>query len=483
MDGEKDRDAADKDRIRILEFQVDQLRGELERLKARHEEAIYSVAWHLAWPARFVERAIRRAFGDRNREADGSPATEPAPAVPPLPRPSAASILPLQTGPRSGAPRRLLVDVTAIVAHDDRTGIQRVVRNVVAALYREPDLGGVAPLAVRLEAGRLVSCETYLAGLTGAPQAGADAQVEMEPGDRLLMLDNSWKDFERFHGVFAQVRSTGGEIISCVYDLIPQLYKGASVGRVPEIHLAWLKAALIESDGMIAISRTVAEELCAFVADRRLPHRPGLKIGWFHCGSDIAPVGAGAVSEGMKAAFTKAPTFLLVGTLEPRKGHAVALGAFERLWRAGCDYRLVFVGRRGWHVDALIEDMRANPEFGRRIHWFENADDADLAFAYDHCTAVLAPSYAEGFGLPLAEAAWRGRPTICSDIPVFREIGGGGALYFRVNDAEAMADALRDFVEGRASADPSKVVRPTWREAALRIVDVVMRGQWMRTLA
>lgn len=61
-------DAARDDRIRILEFQVDHLRRELELLEARHAEAIYSVAWHFGWPVRLIERAIRRAL------ARGAPA-------------------------------------------------------------------------------------------------------------------------------------------------------------------------------------------------------------------------------------------------------------------------------------------------------------------------------------------------------------------------------------------------------------------------
>ena len=150
--------------------------------------------------------------------------------------------------------------------------------------------------------------------------------------------------------------------------------------------------------------------------------------------------------------------------------------------RAGDDLRLVFLGRRGWHVDAVIDDIEAHPEFGKRLFWFDAASDVDLAYAYDHCAAALAPSYAEGFGLPVAEAAWRNKPALCSDIPVFREIGGDGALYFRVNDANALADLVRDFVEGRAKTDPARVVRPTWREAGLRIVDVIVGGQWMRAL-
>lgn len=465
-DDPADTDRKAADRIRILEFQVDQLRRELERLEKRHAEAIYSAAWHVAAPVRVIERAVRRMFAPA--AAAVSPSSAPA-------APAARAIAPAPA-------KRLLIDVTAIVAHDDRTGIQRVVRQVVRALYGEDSLG-VTPVAVRLQDGALWTCEAYVAAETGRAKTGEDARLDIETGDRLLMLDNSWKDFARFADVFAQVRARQGAIISCIYDLIPQLHKGASVGDVPQVHLAWLRSALVESDAIIAISRTVAEELCAFVAGQNLPHRPGLKVGWFHCGSDIAPQGADDASASLRSAFAGGtPTFLLVGTLEPRKGHQVALAAFDELWRDGGEARLVFIGRRGWHVDAVIDDIESHAQFGRRLHWFDAASDADLTYAYDHCAAALAPSYAEGFGLPIAEAAWRNRPALCSDIHVFREIGGDGALYFPVNDSGALATLIRDFMAGRVTADPSRVVRPTWREAGLRIVDVILRDDWMQTL-
>ena len=77
------------DRIRILEFQVDQLRRELEALEARHAEAIYSVAWHFAWPVRTIERAVRKLFSSRDDGgtpgAGGSRGATDAPTKPPPP--------------------------------------------------------------------------------------------------------------------------------------------------------------------------------------------------------------------------------------------------------------------------------------------------------------------------------------------------------------------------------------------------------------
>ena len=74
MDRDNQPGDADKDdRIRLLEYQVDQLRRELEALEARHAEAIYSAAWHFGWPVRIVERAIRKLFaGGRNDDGPGA---------------------------------------------------------------------------------------------------------------------------------------------------------------------------------------------------------------------------------------------------------------------------------------------------------------------------------------------------------------------------------------------------------------------------
>lgn len=384
-----------------------------------------------------------------------------------------------------GRNRRLLIDVTTIASSDRRTGIQRVVRNIVRSLY-EQDLPGVVPVAVQLVAGRLRSCQALVADLLGCPCTVPDADIEPAAGDCLMMLDNSWSTYADFFPVFDAVQAARGTIVTCVYDLIPELHLAASVDPVPAIYAAWLREALLRSDGIITISQAVMGDLLAFVESRRPPHRGGLRIGWFQCGADIAAdarSATGTVRPDLSRAFDGvAPTFLMVGTLEPRKGHWVALDAFDRLWAQGRDARLAMVGSRGWHVDGLIDRMQRHPAWGKKLFWFGDAGDAELAFAYARCAALLNPSYAEGFGLPLVEAAQAGKAVICSDIPVFREVGRDGALYFRVNDPDALAATIQAFLARERGADPSNVLRTTWAEAARRIVDVVMREGWSRRL-
>ncbi|PPD45006.1 MAG: glycosyl transferase family 1 [Methylocystis sp.] len=471
---EPSRQDADRERIRLLEFQLDHLRSELLHLTHERYRLIYSASGHIYHLLRPIEQRLAdagAAVAAHFRPREGKPAATPAPASPKLPDPA------FQTLPA----RRLLIDVTGTVKRDAGTGIQRVVKEVVRASYCGPDLD-IPVLAVRCEAGKLYAANAFAASL-GAVTSDPDAEIGIEPGDRFLMLSDSWNAFDELGGVLGRIRAGGGEIVSCIFDLIPELYPHACHEVTVPRYRAWLRKALLESDGFLAISRTVAEELADYVAASGLPHRPGLKIGWFQCGADLAAPATDSPRPKIAAAVAgSAPVFLMVGTIEPRKGHRVALDAFEALWASGMDARLVIVGRRGWFEEAIVARMQSHPEFDRRLFWFDDAGDGELSYLYDRAAALIFPSYAEGFGLPIVEAALRGRPVICSDIPVLREVGRDGAIYFRVNDAEALAAAIRDFASGARAVDPAKALDVSWADSARRIVTVVAREDWLRRL-
>ncbi|WBJ98891.1 glycosyltransferase family 4 protein [Methylocystis parvus] len=468
-----DDDASSKDaeRIRLLEFQLDHLRAELLHLTHERYRLIYSVSGRIYNFLRPFEQrladagaAVAARFRPLAAETASPAASEPAHrAVSPLPA------------------KRLLIDVTGTAKRDAGTGIQRVVKEVARACHAGGTLD-LPVLAVRCEQGELYAANAFVAALGGAP-GGPDAKVAIEPGDRFLMLSDSWNAFEELAPVFARIRAEGGEILTCIFDLIPELYPHACHEVTVPRYRAWLRKALLESDAFLAISRTVAEELADYVAASGLPHRPGLKIGWFQCGADLA-VPATQTPRGKIAAAVAggAPVFLMVGTIEPRKGHRVALDAFDTLWAAGSDARFVIVGRRGWFEEALVAAIRAHPQFGARLFWFDDVEDGELSYLYDAARALILPSYAEGFGLPIVEAAMRARPAICSDLPVFREVGRDGAIYFRVNDAGALAEAIRSFLQDEAAVDPSCALGVSWAQAARRIVEVVAREDWLTRL-
>lgn len=468
--GERDED---RERIRLLEFQLDHLRAELLHLTHERYRLIYSASGHIYRFLRPIEAFIAdSAHAVAARFRRWSPETPRS--TPAAPRAPAARSAPLPA-------RRLLVDVTGTIKRDAGTGIQRVVKEVTRGLYSGESFD-ISAIAVRCAGGRLLTANSFVAELVGG-DAAPDREIAIEAGDRFLMLSDSWNAFDELAPILERIRDEGGEVVTCIFDLIPELYPHACHEVTVPRYRAWLRTALLESDSFLAISRTVADELADYVAAQRLPHRPRLKIGWFHCGSDLALRAGAAPNDRIRAAVAgDAPVFLAVGTIEPRKGQRVAIRAFEDLWANGRDIRLLLVGRRGWFEEAVVSEILGHGEFGRRLFWFDDADDDALSFLYDHAAALIFPSYAEGFGLPIVEAARRGRPAICSDIPVFREVGGSGALYFRVNDATALAETIADFLDRRRAGDPAQVLRISWREAARRIVEVIAREEWSRRL-
>jgi glycosyltransferase involved in cell wall biosynthesis len=185
------------------------------------------------------------------------------------------------------------------------------------------------------------------------------------------------------------------------------------------------------------------------------------------------------------AALAARPSFLMVGTLEPRKGHAQALAAFDLLWEQGIDANLVIVGKHGWMVDQLAERLSTHPEREQRLHWLAGISDEMLLKLYAGSSALLAASEGEGFGLPLIEAAQHDIPIIARDLAVFREVAGEHAFYFHGLAPADLAHALADWLAlQRAGTAPASTGMPwlTWDQSAQQVLDAVVRGHWYRVL-
>jgi glycosyltransferase involved in cell wall biosynthesis len=166
-----------------------------------------------------------------------------------------------------------------------------------------------------------------------------------------------------------------------------------------------------------------------------------------------------------------APYLLFVGALEPRKAPDVLAAAYARARAGGLEADLVVVGEGRVPI--------AGPGVFRRP---ESADDAALAALYAGALAVVAPSWVEGFGLPPVEAAALGTPSIVSDLAVFAETLGAGALRVPPGDPAALADALAriatddDLRERLGAAARRAAARYDWTRAAHALHAILERA-------
>ncbi|TIU90142.1 MAG: glycosyltransferase family 4 protein, partial [Mesorhizobium sp.] len=368
---------------------------------------------------------------------------------------------------------RLLVDATSTLIDDGKSGIQRVVRRICESMF---------PRRSKNEGKYISFCDDEsgwysVREWTGLPPPKhALNRLLPQTGDTVLMLDSSWL-FHTLHSAFLRpALIKGAEVVACLYDTVPLRSAAFCHEGMPPAFSAWFQTALAYSTGFVCISRAVADELLDLLAGIQFPRQ--MKVGYWQLGADFAN-GTPRPARTTKGATR--PRFLMVGTLEPRKGHRVALDAFEALWADGFDIELNIVGKTGWGTAHLTDRIRRHAEFGKRLHLHAKVDDDDLGTLYRDCDALIAASFAEGFGLPIVEAGHFGKPVLASDIPVFREVGKGAAAahFFEVGSSAALAMELKSFLKG-APVESRETPWPTWSESAAQLQDVVVGQKWYK---
>jgi glycosyltransferase involved in cell wall biosynthesis len=174
-------------------------------------------------------------------------------------------------------------------------------------------------------------------------------------------------------------------------------------------------------------------------------------------------------------------TILYVGTIEPRKGIEHLLDALEAIRRTLPGADLVLAGKKGWNVDSMM-DRIAGADGVRHV---DAPSDDELVQLYARATVVVLPSFAEGFGLPVAEAIVVGAPVVCSDLPAIRDWAGDVPTYVSAGDSMSLGQAVLDILlRGSSSRRTAgercglvqalrwSAVGERWAEQLARILDL-----------
>ncbi len=171
--------------------------------------------------------------------------------------------------------------------------------------------------------------------------------------------------------------------------------------------------------------------------------------------------------------LARVPYFVMVATIEPRKNHLFLLGVWRLMAEAAAAAgepmpRLVLAGRRGRENEQVVDVIERS--LFARDHVIEAPGLCyeDLARLIANARAVLLPSFAEGYGLPIVESLALGTPVVASDIPVFREVARGSALHHGVVDGPGWMRTIRELADRssettrRARDMAGRFVAPTW---------------------
>ena len=346
----------------------------------------------------------------------------------------------------------------------------------------------------RYHRARLLLTNTITRGATlnkrGIQECNADFQkpaivadsFRITQGDLIFIPGAVWGyGYSSYMAFLAKARQTLGlKLVHFIHDLIPIMAPEHVGEEAPkEFHL-WLSHIVRNADRFLVNSEATKNDLDAFMRHEGVSVESRVvKLAHEFCdqsrtrvgqGSDIAP---NRQLTGRVLNIARLPYVLCVGTIESRKNVWTLVNVWKSIYdKLGARTpRLIFAGKPGVHSEDFDDFMRGTSGLYGFIRIVERPSDIELAHLYRHCLFSIYPSYKEGWGLPVGECMWFGRPVICSNVSSLPEVGGALADYVDPMSHDSIEAAVlkmitdKEYREQRAETIRCARLR-TWADVA-----------------
>lgn len=257
------------------------------------------------------------------------------------------------------------------------------------------------------------------------------------------------------------------------YALYPSFVEPKNKKMLDKYMPRWIK----RSDLVATISKSSGEEV------KELFHLPEEKLAVIYCGveEEFYPRPKNEILEVQKKYALPDKYFFFLSNIEPRKNLATLIDAFGLLPESIIkQYALLIVGGMGWLNDDIVQKINSFRKRGINIiHPDFYVPDEDLPALHSGAIALIQPSFHEGFGLAPLQAMACGTPVILSDIPVFKEIAGAAAIYFKPKKTNDLAKAMLSLAnnkqkrEGLSQLGLKRSSAFTWEKFATELLSMV----------
>jgi glycosyltransferase involved in cell wall biosynthesis len=264
--------------------------------------------------------------------------------------------------------------------------------------------------------------------------------------------------------------------VCLVHDLIPIEFPEHAKPTGSARHRRRMETVAQLADGVIAASESTRRSYLAHL--RPSENTTAIKVAPLGAERRAAPSAAAAPSP-------TRPYFVVVATIEPRKNHLLLLNLWRQLVeQAAPDAtpKLLLIGRRGWENENILDMLDRCPGLKGVVEEYGHLPDEQMWTLVQGARALLMPSFAEGFGLPIVEALQLGTPVLCSDIAAHREIAGDVAELLDPLDGPGWKRAILDYAKPDSPRRMDQIRRlarwraPTWEDhvdAALDLIDEI----------
>lgn len=262
--------------------------------------------------------------------------------------------------------------------------------------------------------------------------------------------------------------------VTLVHDVIPLTHPEFARPNGAAAHARRMRTIDIFADGIIGNSQATLDAITPHLSPRK-----SRVMQVAHLGSEWGDTPPAT----RPSAEPERPYFLCVATIEPRKNHLLLLNIWRRLVEklGTAAPRLVLVGRRGWEIENVIDILERGATLRGHVEEAADVSDRQLDELMAGARAILIPSFAEGYGMPVAEALAAGVPVISSNLEALREVGGDVPEYLDPIDGLGWLEAILDYAKPdspRRALQQDRMLSwsPTgWRDHMDIVLDVIDR--------
>jgi glycosyltransferase involved in cell wall biosynthesis len=274
------------------------------------------------------------------------------------------------------------------------------------------------------------------------------------------------------------LRRERAHFICLVHDLIPLQYPEYARAGGAALHELRIRATLSHADAVVCNSQATLDALKPWMD--KLDRHPMAVAA--HLGVHLHQI-ADETSRPAFASDNRA-YFVCIGTIEPRKNHLLLLNLWRRMSEEHGEAnipKLILVGRRGWENEQIVDMLERCPSLRGCVEEHGRLTDREVAALLPGAQALLMPSFAEGYGMPVTEALNLRVPVICSDLPALREAGGAVPTYLDPLDGFAWLNAVYDYNRLDSPARKRQLERLTgwipasWESHMDTVLDLVDR--------
>jgi glycosyltransferase involved in cell wall biosynthesis len=358
----------------------------------------------------------------------------------------------------------LFLECTPTIRTGLNTGIQRVVRALIdrVAIF-EQELGmKCVPIAHQID---------WLYTIEDAKRMTHDdylnyPKIKAKEGDILLVIDAYWS-FETI-GWLPYFQSKGNKIFCVLYDFIPSNYPEFFTKSTTDNFESKTIELLKASSLAFCISRRTFSDAKKFMQKTGVDCP--LEIFNISPRSDLVELDYGE----KYTVSINTPYFLQVGTIEPRRNTKRVLEEFKKIWDSGNQSGLLLVGKQGENSDEIITVINSLIADGYPLIWKADVDDYELAAYYLSAEAVIVASFAEGYGLPVAEGLLLGRPVIANNLEVFHEVADNCPSYFNIDEEGELANLILNRRYGLPGDCKAQFI--TWDESVQQLTRQIRRA-------